>query len=113
MKKSKQSVMSSSFCKKLLCIGLLLFAGSLIQTNSASAVTLVTLDKWNVIELNATGDIVEVTIDTWAGGTKTAYFVQWMPGPGNTLSAIGLDKFLYNDQKVDTDARRLHGIMRA
>lgn len=52
------------------------------------------LTNWNVTELNASGDYVNVAIGS--SGSNTTLTVQWISGGGSGPTAIGLDIFLYN-----------------
>jgi PEP-CTERM motif len=54
----------------------------------------ISLTSWNVAELNATGDRVEVTIGT--SGANTTLAVRWIAGSDNTLTPVGIDLFGYN-----------------
>lgn len=78
------------FGATFVALGLMVF-----PVNYASAVpTTVNLDSWNVSELNASGDFVELTYDFDNGNTVVT--LQWMAGANNQLTAIGIDKFYYN-----------------
>lgn len=55
----------------------------------------VSLTSWNVTELNASGDYVNVLIGTDAQ-SNTTLTIQWVPGAANSLTAIGIDMFGFN-----------------
>jgi hypothetical protein len=68
-----------------------LVLGILALSNPAYAIQ---LTNWNVTELNASGDYVDVTIGS--SGGNTTLVVQWMPGANNLLTPVGFQKFGYN-----------------
>lgn len=57
---------------------------------------LITLNSWNVDEINASGDYVQVITGTVDG--RTTLTIQWIEGSisDDLWTAIGLDKFFYN-----------------
>lgn len=57
---------------------------------------IITLDSWNVGEINASGDYV--TVDVGADAGNTTLTIQWVEGSSSDdlWSAIGLDKFFFN-----------------
>jgi PEP-CTERM motif len=76
------------FGATFIALGLMVF-----PVNYASAV-MVNLDSWNVAELNASGDFVELNYSS--DGATTTVTLQWMAGASNQLTALGIDKFYYN-----------------
>lgn len=73
----------------------MLFALALgIIASNSSPAEAIPLTNWNVTELNASGDYVNVTIGSSGGNTTLT--VQWISGGGGGPTAIGIDFFLYN-----------------
>jgi hypothetical protein len=76
---------------KTLLKQLLLSLCCVVPFTQANALT---LDNWNVTELNDSGDSIDVTFGTT--GTYTWFSAQWEAGANNGLQALGLDTFFYN-----------------
>lgn len=73
--------------------------------NAANAFALndsTTLSSWNDMDLNASGDYIQV--NTGYYGTSESWFsVQWQKGSSNLLQALGIDKVFYNSAANPAD----------
>lgn len=73
--------------KSMLGAGLLLLL-PLAQANA------LLLQNWNDVDLDASGDQIEVGIGTYQG--KSFFSMQWQAGADNELGALGIDTIFYN-----------------
>ena len=66
-----------------------------------TAAKAVVLDTWNDVDLDASGDYVNVELGFILGGPDSVpsnswFSLQWGAGAGNTLNALGIDTVFYN-----------------
>lgn len=70
------------------------FVAVVLMVFPVSYAPAVMLDSWNVDELNASGDYVNLN---WSyDDSTTVVTLQWVAGANNELTALGIDKFYYN-----------------
>jgi len=79
----------------------------------------IVLNNWNDVDLDASGDYIEIKIDKigdGAGGMDTYFAMKWRAGADNALTALGIDKVYYNckdcsfTNKKDDDATSYGGV---
>ena len=54
-----------------------------------------TMGTWNVAELDASDDVVDLQFGT--SGSRTTLTLQWLGGSADTPGALGIDKFFINN----------------